>query len=173
MCFGTGVVSMMVFSPEVNRTGSIMASFFLASVMHGLVTIASTRGGYCPRMLAGSYFGQAVRTSAWVVFLEWCMIIALGRYFQTTTNPTVPLWRVISVLLFAAVATAMPQTAMPQTQGGDYRVTTGRPPVVCWRFSEMKWTMDIEGRIVRPESLRSSRNDLKESIYKLNLDVSR
>ncbi len=58
MCIGIGTVSALVFSPDANRAGSNLAAFFLAFVMHGLVAAASLRGGYYPRMLAGSYLGE-------------------------------------------------------------------------------------------------------------------
>ncbi len=73
-----------MFSPEVvNRAWSNLAAFFLAFVMHGLVAAASLHGGYYPRMLAGSYLGEAICISAWSAILEWGAIMVLGRSFAS------------------------------------------------------------------------------------------
>jgi len=128
---GIGTVSALVFSPDVNRAGSNLAAFFLAFLMHGLVAVASVRGGYYPRMLAGASFGQAIRNSTWLVILEWGAIMVLGRFFAATRRPTVPMWWVVSALILLAAA-----IALPEVQGRGYRVVAGRPPVKYWSFSE-------------------------------------
>jgi hypothetical protein len=60
---GLGIVAIcsLVYSPDLNPGGSRLAAFFLAFVMHGLVTWVSFMAGYYPHFLAGSYFGEAVR----------------------------------------------------------------------------------------------------------------
>ena len=107
VCLGIGTVGGLVFSPDVSRTGSNLAAFFLAFVMHGLVAAASLHGGYYPRMLAGSYLGEANRISAWFVILEWGAIMVLGRFFASERRPAVPTWWVAGTLLFFAVAIAV------------------------------------------------------------------
>lgn len=131
VCFGIGTVSALVFSRDVNWAGSRLAAFFLAFMMHGLITAASLCGGYYPRTLAGNLFGQAVRNSAGLVVLEWAAVVALGRLFAAVTRPTVPLWVVAGVPLLLAVI-----TALSSVQGRGYRVVAGQPPVRYWRFSE-------------------------------------
>ncbi len=113
VCLGIGTVSALVFSPEVvNRAWSNLAAFFLAFVMHGLVAAASLHGGYYPRMLAGSYLGEAICISAWSAILEWGAIMVLGRSFASERRPAVPTWWVAGTLLFFAVAIAVSLIAL-------------------------------------------------------------
>lgn len=104
VCLGIGTVSGLVFSPDANGAGSILAAFFLAFVMHGIVAVASLHAGYYPRMLAGSYLGEAIRISAWIVILEWGAIMVLGRVFASERRPAVPTLWVAGTLLFFVVA---------------------------------------------------------------------
>ena len=89
-----------------------LAAFFLAFVMHGLVAAASLHGGYYPRMLAGSYLGEAICISAWSAILEWGAIMVLGRSFASERRPAVPTWWVAGTLLFFAVAIAVSLIAL-------------------------------------------------------------
>jgi len=104
VCLGTGTVSALVFSPGLTKAGSNLADFFLAFVMHGLVAAVSVARGYYPSMLLGSYFGEAIRNSAWFVLLEWGAIMVIGRSFASERRLAVPVWWVAGALFFFAVA---------------------------------------------------------------------
>lgn len=129
---GIVAICSLVYSPDLNQGGSRLAAFFLTFVMHGLVTWASLRSGYYPRFLAGGYFGEAVRISAFFVLLEWGATIVLGRAFTTTARPTVLRWHLASALiLIVLVAVA----AAPLTLARGYSVSAGAAPVRYRRIS--------------------------------------
>lgn len=129
---GLGIVAVcsLVYSPDLDPGGSRLAAFFLAFVMHGLVTWASFKASYYPRFLAGGYFGEAVRISAFFVLLEWGAIVALGRTFATTARPAVLRWHLASsLILIVLVAIA------PVTLARGYRVSAGAAPIRYRRMS--------------------------------------
>jgi hypothetical protein len=131
VCFGVSAAAALIFSTDAISTSSKITAFFVALVMHGLVTGFSILGGYYPQALAGGYYGQAVRNSALFVLLEWGGIIALGPLYSDGKRPAFPRWALASLLLIPVVV-----VIGSQIQVGNYWVVSGERPVKYWRFSE-------------------------------------